>query len=71
MVGSAFMSVLQSELEYVREVGQTVGPTSGHLLSDQDGCQPGRNMVYDAASDVELDDLADLQTCASWSRCSG
>jgi hypothetical protein len=37
-------------IEYVTDLDAPVGAWSGHLTSDSDGCQPGRNLVFDSAS---------------------
>lgn len=37
-------------VEYVNDVEQPVNTLSGHLTTDADGCQPGKNLIYDATT---------------------
>jgi len=45
-------------VEYVTDVGQPVDPSSAHLTTDGDGCQPGMNLIFDAATSQWFDACA-------------
>lgn len=42
-------------VEYVNDLEQPVNSLSGHLTTDADGCQPGKNLIFDVASAQWMD----------------
>jgi|GEM_PF-1809516 len=45
-------------IEYINDLGQPVDTSSGHLTTDADGCQPGKNLIYNSATVQWIDPCA-------------